>query len=86
MLNAKEIERKLTRKERRNLLKAWDKVLATNPTFDKCLNEIDSDCRALLAMDLNESAKELINNIGGNVITMSVIHYSCINDNDMGVA
>ena len=80
MLNIKEIG-KLTSKEKRNLLDAWNKVVATNPTFDGCFDEIERDSRALLAMGLGKTAQDMINNIMGNVITMSVLHYS-----DMEVA
>ena len=65
---------KLTSDEKRKLLAAWNNLLKNNPTFEECVNEIESDSLALLAMDLGKNAHERINNIMGNAITMNVIH------------
>lgn len=60
--------------EKKKILTAWAKIAASNPEFGECVEEIESDCRALLDMDLGNTANEGILNIAGNVITMTVIY------------
>ena len=68
----------LTYSKRLELLTLWERVAATNPNFLDCVDEIESDCRTLLAMDLGNTAREGILNIIGNTITMAVIYNSLV--------
>ena len=64
--------------EQLKLISLWERVADDKPEFGDCVDEIESDCRALLAMDLGNTANEGILNIIANTITMAVIYNSLV--------